>query len=573
MDLITLSLAKKYTDDSIKDIENESLPSDAVLYVEQTLTPMQQKQARENIGAVSTNDMCENFGIEFVQGGVPGGVTDSSEQNRLKTGYISIDGVLGVACNNTNYQFYVHYYDALKERIGNSGGWVSSFNITDALASYPAISYVRIIARRTDNANLVPADVTGVFSLVLNKFESIKRTVGYTPLYLTHLYLTGDVSAMTKDNAVPLNYQIVNKGTVYPAHKGTCTCKWQGSSSVRRGYPKRNYTIKFDNPITLVDKWGSQKKYCLKANWVDPSACRNIVNAKLWGSIVKSRETIHEKLVASPNYGAIDGFPIVVVINDEFIGLYTMNVPKDGWQFNMGDGTAEYIVAGESNSKFACAFREEATFEGDEVTQTLDFSIEYKPDDVADSTVIESFNTAIRATINVPGNAEWENVIGQYVDIDSIIDYYIFVCCIGAYDNTRKNILYATYDGIKWYMSAYDLDSTFGAQVYGESWYEIINDRVQFKEAANWHKLFHLVYAYSKDKLKARYKQLRAGVLSNESVWRYFNNFVNEIPRSAYNFDAEKWPTMPATSSANVANYLEYYRMHCDYLDKEIEAL
>ena len=74
-----------------------------------------------------------------------------------------------------------------------------------------------------------------------------------------------------------------------------------------------------------MESWGTQKKYCLKANYVDFSHCRNIVAAKLWGQAVRSRPTRNDKLYGLPNGGAIDGFPIMVAINGEYQGIYTFN--------------------------------------------------------------------------------------------------------------------------------------------------------------------------------------------------------------------------------------------------------
>lgn len=421
----------------------------------------------------------------------------------------------------------------------------------------------------------------------------VATTFDYTKCGLPVLYLNGDTTGMTKEDAVTLNSRLVTaKGTAI--FNGTCTCKWQGSSSVERGYPKRNYTIKFDTEfeatrawpndterVTNIEKpWGEQKKYCMKANWIDPSGARNVVCAKLWASVVKDRAerygNVHEKLVNAPNCGAIDGFPVIISINGEFTGLYTFNIPKDDWQFNMGDGVAEYIVAGESNSEASCGFTALASFVDEE-----DFAIEYKPDDVTDDALIASFNTAIGAVKDSPKSSAWETEVAPYFDIDSAIDYLIFVCCIGARDNLRKNALYATYDGVKWFMSAYDLDSTFGANVHAKGWYKVVNDRNQFAESCSMHRVFDRIVNYSKDKLKARYAELRSTVLSDENVWFMLNNFVNDIPRTIYNMDADKWGDkvdirkrpMGATTTANVDNYMHYYRMHCAYLDKEIDAL
>lgn len=142
------------------------------------------------------------------------------------------------------------------------------------------------------------------------------------------LYLTGDTTGMSKDDAVSLGY-------VYGERSGTATVKWQGSSSL--AYPKKNYTIKFDNAFEAVEGWGVQDKYCLKANWIDHSHARNVVSAKLWGEVVKSRTNANSKLNDLPNGGAVDGFPCIIMLNGVFHGLYTFNIPKDGWMFGMGN--------------------------------------------------------------------------------------------------------------------------------------------------------------------------------------------------------------------------------------------
>lgn len=409
-------------------------------------------------------------------------------------------------------------------------------------------------------------NVIGKKLLQSNTPSQTNTAYDYKACGLPILYLTGDTSEMTKDNAVTLNY-------TYGSLSGTCTCKWQGSSSVRLGYPKRNYTIKFDNAFEAKAGWGEQKKYCMKANWVDPSGARNVVNARLWGQVVASRSAIHTTMQSAPNYGAIDGFPIVIVINDEYIGLYTFNIPKDGWMMGMGNGASEYILCGESNGMNACGFADLA------ICDESDFSIEYKPDEVADSTVVSSFNALIQATINA--GADWETTLAPYLDIESVVDYFIFINCINGFDNLRKNVLYGTYDGVKWFMSAYDLDTTYGSNPYGKpdsgehskAWYTVVNSRNQFKECRGMHNLAKLLYTHSRARLKARYKELRGSVLSDENVWHTLTNFVNDIPRAIYNADSEKWVTMPATSTANISTYMDFYRMHCAYLDKEIDAL
>ena len=70
--------------------------------------------------------------------------------------------------------------------------------------------------------------------------------------------------------------QIVNR---------TAKIKIQGSSSTQ--WRKKNYTITFyeddtyDNKLGIDVGWGTQSKYCLKANWIDKTHSRNIISARI----------------------------------------------------------------------------------------------------------------------------------------------------------------------------------------------------------------------------------------------------------------------------------------------------
>lgn len=396
------------------------------------------------------------------------------------------------------------------------------------------------------------------------------------------LALTGDTTGMSKDNAVSLDYSVFGQ-------TGTATVKWQGSSSLR--YTKKNYTVNFDTGIdgwnkwaTFVNslraangnisrvdttsRWGTQTKFCMKGNWVDASASKNIVSARLWGQIVKNRVdsgSITDNRKDAPNYGAIDGFPVEIQMNGRSLGLYTFNIPKDKWLFNMGEGAAEYVVSGEDNNSSACRWKSTALVDGS------DFDVEYAPDGVETSTIAASLNTAISAAINAGAN--WETELAPYLDIDSVFDYFIFTCCISNHDALARNILYGTYDGVKWFMSAYDMDTTYGADQYGSMWRPVVTDKTQFAQAATIHRLAYLMYTYSKPKLKARYQELRSTILSDENVWHEFSNFIVDIPQRCYDINNDLWPTMPGTATQNMAQFMDFYRMHCAYLDKEIEAL
>lgn len=484
------------------------------------------------------------------------------------------------------------------------------------------------------------------------------------------LELTGDTSGMTKDDKVTLNYSIFDR-------TGTCTVKWQGSSSVR--YGKKNYTVTFDykmdayenwqnfkrnygivNGVTSGDypasyrdfcennsyvkdsvvhydgyfyrftqdypakselgwdddivqyafpavkttdgtayvpgtaeaskcsfkTWGRQKKYCFKANYIDASHARNIVNARLWGRMVAARIAMGEITDAradSPNYGAIDGFPCEIKINGISRGLYTFNIPKDAWTFDMDkENDKHFVVGGEDNSNSATKWMT-ATVVTDPTATGYggDYEVEVG-EDYAEA-ALTSINNAIAQANSAAAASDWETALADYVDINSVYDYFIFTCCIANNDALARNILYGTYDGTKWFMSAYDLDTTYGFNPYGTKIFRTEGERTNFAGAAGMHRLAQLMVAQSPAKLKERYDLWRNGgtvngvtvpaILSDESVWNEFAQFLIDIPSRDYRIDRDLWPMIPGTEVMTVSNYMEYYRAHCKALDEEIEAL
>lgn len=365
------------------------------------------------------------------------------------------------------------------------------------------------------------------------------------------LHLTGDTSAMTKDNAVDLEYK-------YGDLIGTASVKWQGSSSLN--YPKKNYTIKFDQAFEAKEGWTAQKKYCFKANFIDHSHARNVCSCKLWGQIVKNRANVPTELSSLVNGGAIDGFPCIIVLNGEFHGLFTWNIPKDGWMF----GAPKAIVCADAHTD-ATKFKALATLNGD-------FEVEYAEDEDNTDWILQSLNTAIQAVMNSDGS-DLDTVVGQYIDIPSAIDYYIHTVDESADDGTSKNYLLVTFDGVKWYFSAYDRDTVYGLYWNGKSFTSPKSSVVSFAGYANIHAMMNLIYTHKTAELKARAVALRNGIKSEANVAQVFSNFICGIPSQVLDEDARNWPTIPSTSASNLAQILNWYRLRRAYLDPLIDAL
>lgn len=338
----------------------------------------------------------------------------------------------------------------------------------------------------------------------------------------------GGVLPQTKDDVV-MSFRYISKTADI---SGYCKTKAQGTSSM--GYPKKNQTVKLYKDAECTEKlkvnfrgWGEQNKFCFKANWIDITHARNVVTARLWGDVVKSRssyEELPEPLRTAPNQGAIDGFPVKVYADGVYQGRYTINIPKDGWMANMDDELDTHcILCGESNEAYSSLFRAEANID------ETDWSDELH--DAVPESIKTRWNEVIRFVMNST-DEEFEERIMEYFDLPSLIDYYLFGLAICGYDNFGKNQLYMTYDGQKWFATMYDLDSTWCLWWDGTHFVPTeysLRDFLGIEENDS-NLLYSKLERLFMHEIEARWNELRNGVLSVDSIINRFERFTDICP-------------------------------------------
>ena len=134
-------------------------------------------------------------------------------------------------------------------------------------------------------------------------------------------------------------------------------------------------------------------------------------------------------------------------------------------------------------------------------------------------------------------DAEFKENFSQYLDLDACLNYYCYAMVSNAQDNMDNNLLLATYDGEIWSPALYDLDSLWGIRWDGKSSVaETAISTVQ-NEGMLWTKLRNCFG----QELKARYAELRSGVLSEENIWNTFEEFIDGIPQPYYDYDTAMW--------------------------------
>ncbi|MDO4465447.1 MAG: CotH kinase family protein [Bacillota bacterium] len=310
------------------------------------------------------------------------------------------------------------------------------------------------------------------------------------------------------------------------------TLKVQGNSST--AYNKKNFTITFysDKACTTKQKinfgWGAQSKYVMKANWIDITHSRNVVSAQLWGDVVKSRddyEQLPELLRTSPNQGAIDGFPIKFYGDNVYWGRYSMNIPKDAWMTNMDKTNPEHLILCGENYN-------EALFRAPAVWDETDWTDELHSEVPAE--LLARFNELVSFIMNST-DEEFKSNLSSYVDLQSVLDYYVFGLLICNLDGFGKNHIWLSYDGNKFIASAYDMDSTFGLYWDGSQMLPATYGRTSFEDMVNG-RLGNLLYLRLVDmfaaELSASYTRLVQGPMSFVNVLERFEKFIGIAPAS-----------------------------------------
>lgn len=387
----------------------------------------------------------------------------------------------------------------------------------------------------------------------------------------------------TSKTATVMKFDYYSKTNEY---HGYVDIKCQGTSSM--SYPKKNFTIKLYTDKAKTKKlkvdfkgWGKQSKFVLKANWIDITHARNVVSARIWGDIVKSRSdyatAIPELLRTSPNQGAVDGFPVTVYGNGYYQGRYTLNIPKDKWMSNMDDTLdTQCILCGE-NYQSGC-FRALPNINGSDWTDELH--------DVVPATIKTSWTNVIKFVMN-SSDAEFKANLSNYFDVNSLIDYLLYGIVSTGLDAFGKNQIYFTYDGIKWIASMYDMDSTWGLWWNGSKFVGTDYAREDFQdlkdEGNGVAKQGNLLYLRLQQlfipQLKTRYAELRQTIFTYPYLVNKFEEFTQICPQDIVVEDYASttanggYTGIPSKTTNNIQQLRSYINARLTYVDGYINAL
>lgn len=398
---------------------------------------------------------------------------------------------------------------------------------------------------------------------------------------------TKDIPKIFFDEAIPQTKDDVVTKFRYISEtldfEGYAEFKAQGNSSM--GYPKKNMTVKMYTDETLEEKlkvdfkgWGKQNKHVYKANWIDLSHARNVVSARIWADVVKSRAnylSLPELLRTSPNQGAVDGFPVKVYSQGIYQGRYTLNIPKDAWMANMDDELDEHCILCSENYYSGC-FRASANINGGDWTDEIH--------DTVPTSIKTRWNEVISFVMNST-DEEFKANLGNYFYVDSLIDYLIYGMVSCGLDAFGKNQLYFTYDGLKWVAEMYDMDSTWGLYWNGSKFVSASYSREQFEDFVSTSGngqgnllYIRLVNLFAND-IKTRWNELKQNVLSIPNIINHFERFTDiahlDLVKEDYASTTGngKFTGIPSQSTNNIQQIRQFIIDRYAYCDEYFASL
>lgn len=359
--------------------------------------------------------------------------------------------------------------------------------------------------------------------------------------------------------------------------------KAQGATSL--AFPKKSFAVTFcdedwsgDKTVDLrIGNWVKQDAFHFKASWIDTFRGGLAVATayKLYEDMVQDEPRFPERAgLIDFNSKALchpDCFPCVVYLNNEFQGIFAWQLKKHRKNFDLDKNNQRQVLFGLTQG---CFF-----FQNDSIQWNAIEIKNPKVTDLESEEVLQQlvdYGAELRDIIQHQDSASIRIEINKRFDVKSIIDFIIHGLITANCDGFIKNVHFFTYDGVKWFITPYDLDGTFG-----NNWLN------QYQFPADWsylHSTYDMkeylrcepytwIMNYFFQELTDRYITMRyTGVLSEQNIVSHLIDW-NERVGEYYVQEHEKWSDAPSHSEyiintpwENVDDWTDFYNV-AEYSD------
>jgi hypothetical protein len=429
---------------------------------------------------------------------------------------------------------------------------------------YPYTSPNLVIDENGKSNTTKFTEIDSQFKDIAKKIENVNPNLGENDLFLKLLNklgytlsdlveklpivnVVGDLTGISADNYknVTCNFNDELNNINFTDY---ATISYQGSGSL--SFPKKNYKIKLFTDESRTTKnnrqfkdWHKTNNYHLKCNFGEGT---NIMNNLMMHYVTKS----YQYLTPLPRTGArytVDGFPILLYVNNEFVGIYFWNLKQDDKVYNLNeevlgeDGSVTqqadlcYQIGlnngsnnGDNSGAFIYGNLNSGSNAGKNFTDAHAEIDYYWEDRVWDKTSNhpDVLYNAIQWVSEV-SDEEFIANLETYFDREYLINYFVIMYTCAMIDSKAKNfnMLYFP-DKAKWYATFWDMDYAFGTTYnVGKSSTNIELSSFGCKTS----RLFDKLWKNFKSEIIAKYKELRTTLFTAEQVEDSINHVLGNV--------------------------------------------
>lgn len=340
-----------------------------------------------------------------------------------------------------------------------------------------------------------------------------------------------------------------------------------------RTYEKKGYKLSLKkqnkNGEIVEDKKSlfglrNDDEWLLNAMYSDSSKIRDKLSADIWAEIGAYQEEFPEA------YFGTRMTYVEVFFNHEYWGLYVLMEPVDSKQL---DRTKE----GEGG-------QEEYSYKS---VTPQDVSTEELLNQEAYGETLSGFE--LKGSHTVIDRTSWEPLLSylelrdlsddeafaaaasELTDREGALDIWIYLQAVLGIDNRGKNMYYVAKNrGNRQvvYFAPWDMDITWGdalSEGTGDNVWDVGLFTALYSERINWSfgdRLIELDVDGSCDYVSEMWKELRQGVLSDESLTEEIDGLIHQVRDSgALERDAERWPDSNSGQDYELFVRMALYRM------------
>lgn len=340
----------------------------------------------------------------------------------------------------------------------------------------------------------------------------------------------------------------------------------------------------------LLDEIWQHKRGPLNVPWLKAKVNSDYLTNRGYGCSYNFGPTAFNERINSGATCHPEGFPCLVHYNGSFWGVYSFAIKKHRKNYHMDKKNYNEILidgvlhantfwngavniswnAFELKNPKTLITMDGSKYDGDNPKELIDSSSPSWTNS-KDQKNTQKTKQAIQALSNVmPQIISAVNTYGvnsqevidlyeRYFDVDNLIDYILFSDVILDTDTGANNVLWTTWDGVKWYACPYDIDrvcGTWGGYLTGNAGTSLLNRQglPTYYIGQN---------ATLRARLVARYAELRTdGIFEQNHLWSICKQWADAVGVDNYEKEWTKWPENIVNNNA-VVN-MDYWQIVLD---------